>query len=118
MNSSCETENENATQRASDARLSAVRQPWYSWQAPFLHTAIVVLVTCAFFTPSFVTREVWWRVGWVVAVSILLMVNQYLRERAWRKLVEFEAPALHRKLKMIAPNSECSASQRPTLDSG
>jgi hypothetical protein len=99
MNSTSKVLREVAARREAQTRLDAVRKPWHSWQTLFLQNAVLVLALCSYFAPSFSMPAKWWRAGLLVASLVLLVVNQHLREKAWRRLIEFEAPELDRKLK-------------------
>jgi len=59
---------------------------------------MVALGLVSFFIPSSVVPENWWRGAFIVCSVALLTINHYIREKAWRQLVEIEAPELHRKL--------------------
>jgi hypothetical protein len=40
----------------------------------------------------------WWNIAFLVAVVVLHYLNQRYRDKAWRRLIELEAPELHRKI--------------------
>jgi len=85
------------------ARINAVRKPWRSWQSTSLQTAMLALFLVSFFIPGSVVPKNWRRGIFLVCSMALLTINYYIREKAWRRLVEIEAPELHRKLN--APNA-------------
>ena len=100
MNSNPEVLEIERTQRETRANLEAVRRSWYSWQAPWLLIAVVAVWIVAFFMPASFSAERWLRAALVVLTLIAVLLNQYYRERAWRRLVALEAPALLRKIAM------------------
>jgi len=78
--------------------IRAVRKPWYSWQSLVLSSISVCLVVIWFFMPVPAGYEGLAAKIIVGAIIILGVVNQYLREKAWRRLVSEEAPDLYKKL--------------------
>jgi len=78
--------------------LRAVRKPWYSWQSLVLSGICVCLVLAWAFMSVPQAYDSIARKIIIGALLVLGVVNQYLRDRAWRRLLAEEAPDLYRKL--------------------
>jgi hypothetical protein len=78
--------------------IRAVCNPWHSWQSLVLSGISVCLVIAWFFMPVPTGYEGLVRKLIFGAFIVLGFVNQYLREKAWRRLVSEEAPDLYKKL--------------------
>jgi hypothetical protein len=99
MNSSTEIPKEAKAQDEARASLDAVRKPWYSWQTSSLSIPLVVVWLGGLFLPSSLLPVKWWNTTFLVVTFVVLFLNQYYRDKAWRRLIELEAPELHRRLK-------------------
>ena len=98
MNISTEIPKKMKTQSDIRASIAAIRTPWHRWQTSFLQTASVAVMVCWYFVPSSFIPDKWSRGGFAVVLLVLWTLNQYYRDKAWRRLIELEAPELHRKI--------------------
>jgi hypothetical protein len=99
MNSETEIPKKTEAQDDAGASLAALRTPWHKWQTPSLQLAAAAAVVGSFLMPSSLAAEKWSRATLLVVMLVLWVLNDYYRERAWRRFIELEAPELHRKLK-------------------
>jgi uncharacterized membrane protein YoaK (UPF0700 family) len=98
MNSTTEVPKEVKAQDDARANLAAVRMPWHKWQTSSLQLAAAILLMCSFAVPGSVVPEKWSRATLLVVALVLWILNDYYRERAWRRFIEREAPELYRKI--------------------
>lgn len=81
------------------AQIERVRIPWYRWQTPALELAAIAIMLCWFFAPQLSQPgNKYLNTAFAAVLLSLGFMNQYLREKAWRRLIESEAPALSREI--------------------
>lgn len=88
--------NENGEQAAASRRIRMLRKSWHRWQSDLLLGAMVVV--CQFFLSTALAREPWVLAVFVGAWIGLSVLNQRSREKAWREVVQKEAPELYHRI--------------------
>jgi len=88
--------------REAQESLDAVRKPWYLMTAPFVgvwsSAMALALFIGAIAMPTSSRIGKWWMIGCFVLGGIIWFKNAQYRDKTWRRLIELEAPVLHRKI--------------------
>lgn len=78
--------------------LDAVRRPWYVIQSSLVRYGLSTAYSLGIISVCFPKYGTWPTFLCLASFPVLLVYEVHLRDRTWRRLVEVEAPDLHRKV--------------------